>query len=86
MRRDEGSIVTSNALGEWAALARIDRDLAESAKLRNESEKFIAEQRKLMAESLKIDRQRRYAPALAVVSVVGGLLGVATFIARFLGH
>ncbi len=37
-----------------AALARIDRDLADSAKLREESNTFIAEQRKLIAEAQKL--------------------------------
>lgn len=76
----------SEALNERALLARIDRDLAESAKLRSETEKFVAEQRKLIAEALKINRDRWYAPALAIASVAGGLLGVATFIAKLMGH
>ena len=34
-----------------AELARIDRDRAETQKLREESEKFISEQHKLLAEA-----------------------------------
>jgi hypothetical protein len=83
-----------------AELARIDRDRAETRKLTEESEKFIAEQRKLLsegrmlaaeqdklqAEGRKLDRDRWLAPALATVSMVGGLLGIASFIAHLLGR
>jgi hypothetical protein len=58
-----------------AVLARIDRDLAESDKLR-------AEQRKLTAEALKLTRDRWLAPLLAIAAVIGGILGVASFIAK----
>lgn len=71
-------------LGLREQIARIDRDLAESAKLREEIRKFTAEQHKLDAEARKLDRDRWLAPALAIASVVGGLLGVASFIARLL--
>jgi hypothetical protein len=69
-----------------AILTRIDRDLAKSAKLRAESEKFVAEQRKLIAEEGKLTCDRWLAPALAIAAVIGGLLGVATFIAHLMGH
>jgi hypothetical protein len=83
-----------------AEIARIDRDRAESEKLRQETEKFVAEQRKLIAESSKfaseqqklfaesqkLNRDRWLAPVLAVVTVLGGLLGAATFIAHLMGH
>ncbi len=79
-----------------AILARIDRDLADSAKLREESNKmreesskFIAEQRKLMAESeklaieaLKLHRDRWLAPWLAILGLIGGLLAIANFVQR----
>jgi hypothetical protein len=42
-----------------AILARIERDLAKAPKLRAEGEKFIAEQRKLIAEALQPDRDPR---------------------------
>lgn len=67
-----------------AEFARIDRDRAESAKLREESNKFIAEQRKLIAEAEKMTWDRRLAPFLAVAAIIGGLLGAASFIARFI--
>jgi hypothetical protein len=56
---------------------------------REESEKFSAEQKKLIAEAIKLDaearkldRERWFAPALAIAAVTGGLLGVASFIAK----
>ena len=60
-------------------------ELAFEAKLRRmnaETEKFVAEQRKLIAEAAKLDRDRWLAPALAIAAVVGGILGLASFIAR----
>jgi hypothetical protein len=38
--------------------------------------------RLLLAEQQKLDRDRWLAPALAVAAVIGGLLGVASFIAK----
>lgn len=58
-------------------IVRIDRSIAET-------EKLMAEQRKSLAEERKLDRDRWLAPALAVASVIGGLLGVASFIARLI--
>jgi len=62
-----------------AEIARIDRERAETAKLTEEARKFIAEAR-------KFDRDRWLAPMLAVVTVLGGMLGAATFIAHIMGH
>ena len=59
-------------------IERIDR-------MREESDKFRAEQRKLMAEAAKLDRDRVMAPWLAAAAVIGGLLGLTSFIARLLG-
>ncbi len=81
-----------------AEIARIDRDRAETQKLQAETNKFVAEQQRLMAESLKLaaeqsklqaearklERDRWLAPALAIAAVVGGLLGVASFIAKLI--
>jgi hypothetical protein len=60
-------------------IARIDR-------MRDESEKFKAEQQKLIAEAAKLNRDRLVAPWLAIASVVGGALGLATFMSRLLGR
>lgn len=65
-------------------IVRIDRAIAESEKLREESRKFIAEQHKLAAEAAKLDRERWLAPALAIAAVIGGLLGAASFIAKLI--
>lgn len=51
-----------------AIVARIDRDLSESAKLRAETHKFVSEQRKM-------DRDRFLSPWLAVAVIMGGVGG-----------
>jgi hypothetical protein len=69
-----------------AELARIDRDHAETQKLLAETRKFSAEQQKLMAEAGKFFAERRWQPVLAIVAaitgLIGGALGLATFLAR----
>jgi hypothetical protein len=84
-----------------AVLARIDRDISETGKLRSESEKIISEQRKLIAEQIKLaseqtkldaearelNRDPWLAPGLAVAGHIGGLLVIANFMATFVrGH
>jgi hypothetical protein len=54
-----------------AIIARIDRDRAESHKLQEEREKFIAEQHKLMAEGNRYDRDKWIVPLTAALSVFG---------------
>jgi hypothetical protein len=51
-------------------IVRIDRDIAEAAKLR-------AEQSKLFSEARKFDRERTLAPWLAVLGLLGGIITVA---------
>jgi hypothetical protein len=63
-------------------LARIDRDLAENARLREETNKFIAEARKLEAER----RDHTHWLGTLVVAVATGIgLGIALVLAHFLG-
>jgi hypothetical protein len=84
-----------------AELARIDVARANAERARAETEKFVAEQQMLIAESGKLaaeaqllDRTQRWLPpALAItpsgcepLALIGGLLGVATFIAHLMGH
>ena len=64
-----------------AIIARTDRDLAESAKLREETRQFIdeahrmeAERRKLEGETAKLQRDRWLAPLVLLASVAGGLV------------
>jgi hypothetical protein len=62
-------------------LARIDRQQAET-------QKFVAEQRKLIAEADKLTRDRWLAPLVAVASViaaVGGIVAGAAAVARLAG-
>jgi hypothetical protein len=40
----------------------------------------------LAAEAQKFGWDARFGPYLAIATVVGGLLGVATFIAHMMGH
>jgi hypothetical protein len=60
-------------------IERIDR-------MHEEGIKFVAEQRKLIAEAAKLERERVIAPWMASAAVIGGLLGLLTFAARLLGH
>lgn len=69
-----------------AEIARIDRDRAETQKLIEESQKLTAEQRKLIAEAQKLTWDRWLAPSLAIAAVIGGLLGVVSFIAHLMGR
>ena len=62
-------------------LARIDRNLAETAKLFAEQSKLFAEQRKLSAEADKVKRDRFLAP-VATAAAVGAV--VATLIPALL--
>jgi hypothetical protein len=67
-------------------IVRIDRAIAETEKFQAEQRKLIAEQQKYLAEALKLGWDARFAPYLAFAAVIGGLLGVATFIAHLIGH
>lgn len=65
-------------------------DLQEQiARINNQQEearKFAAEQHKLAAEASKLDRDRFYAPWLAFAAMLGGVLGLATFVAHLFGR
>jgi FtsZ-binding cell division protein ZapB len=77
-------------------IARIDRARAETEKLAEETRKYVQEAHKLQAErdkmaveamklsseQRKLERDRWLAPVLAVVTVIGGILGIASFIAK----
>lgn len=74
-----------------AIVACIDRDLMEAGKLRQETQKFVAEHDKLIAEEAKLrsearklDRDRWIAPWLAITGLVGGIITVAGTIWRLL--
>ena len=83
----------SETIDIQAVVARIDRDLMESRKLREESDKLAAEARKLSAERdkllvemLKIERDRRLAPWVLGVAVLAALIGAGTaLLTRLLG-
>jgi ElaB/YqjD/DUF883 family membrane-anchored ribosome-binding protein len=57
---------------------------AELRRMNEETKKFIAEREKLFAEANKFNRERYWQPALAIAAVIGGLLGVASFIAKII--
>ena len=65
--------------------AQIDRDLAESRKLRLESEKLEAERRKLEAEGRKFERERGLAPWLVAAGCFGGVITLGQLLLRALG-
>jgi len=74
-----------------AIVARIDRDLMEAGKLRQETQKFVAEhdkvvaeEAKLRSEAWKLDRDRWIAPWLAITGLVGGLITVGGAVWRLL--
>lgn len=50
-----------------------------------ENQRFVAGQRKLMAEAAKLERDTRLAPWLAGGAVAGGILTAATLLFRALG-
>ena len=63
-------------------IVRIDR-------MRVESDKFQAEQRKLIAESMKLDRDRWLSPVVVVVALlgaVGGIVAGVTAVLRLMGR
>jgi hypothetical protein len=56
-----------------AEIARIDRDRAETHKRQGETDKFVAEQRKLIAQA-KLTRDRFLAPWRMIASLSGGII------------
>lgn len=60
-----------------AIVARIRRDRAES-------DKFQAEQRKLIAEAQKYDRDRWLAPVLALIAAIGAITAATASILNLL--
>ena len=71
---------------ELACIEEGARRRAENRKLLAESRKLDAEQARSLPERLKPGRQRWFAPALAMTALIGGLLGTASFIAHLVGH
>ena len=73
---------------DMSDLPRLDlrEQIARIGRMRDESGKFKAEQQKLIAEAAKPNRGRLVAPWLAIAPVVGGGLGLATFLSRLTGH
>ena len=66
-----------------AELARIDRGRANTRTSQEESEKFITERRKLIAEGQKLDRDRWPAPPSLLIALMGG---VGLGLVRLLAH
>lgn len=63
-------------------LARIDRDIAETGKLNEETRKFVAEAHKLQAEAAKLNRDRWLAPLIVILSLLTGLGGILAALLR----
>ena len=62
----------------------MSEQIARVVRMQEETLKFVAEQHKLMAETAKLNRDRYLAPVLAIVTVIGGVLGLASFLAKML--
>jgi hypothetical protein len=67
------------------ASATYDRMLEETRKFTAEQHKLMAEADKLRAEERKLGRDRLLAPWLAIVGLIGGILTIASTIARWKG-
>jgi hypothetical protein len=64
-----------------------DKFQAEQRKLIMESDKFQAEQRKLMAEAAKYERERSLAPVVIAASLGAGVMaGLVSLLGRLLIH
>lgn len=66
------------------ATVEIQRLIEETRKFVAEQHKLLAEQYKLTAEGHKLNYDRWLPPTLAIASMIGGLLGAATFIATII--
>jgi hypothetical protein len=66
-----------------AQIARIRLAQEETRKAQEETRKFVAEQHKLQAEGDRFKRETLLAPVIEAVALVGGVLGAATFLAKF---
>lgn len=71
------------------AIDRLHLDIEEQIerirRARNESDKFQAEQRKLIAEAAKFEREGGIAPWLAGGAIAGGILTLVSLILQALG-
>ena len=63
----------------------IEEQIERIRRARAESDKFQAEQRKLMGEAEKYERDRGLAPWLAAGAVAGGILTLASLILQAFG-
>jgi hypothetical protein len=68
-----------------AILAQIARAREETLKFTAEQHKLMAEADKLRAEEKKLGRDRLLAPWLAIVGLIGGIITIASTIARWKG-
>jgi hypothetical protein len=67
------------------ALVESDKFQAEQRKLIAESDKFQAEQRKLMAEAAKYERERSLAPVVIAASLGAGVIaGLISLLGRLI--
>jgi hypothetical protein len=66
-------------------ISRIERQQAETRKFAAEMNKLTAETLKLGAEARKFDRDRFLAPWLAIIGLIGGLIAIASALARLKG-
>jgi hypothetical protein len=63
-----------------AIVARIDRDLTESRRAREEAFKLMDERQKLEAETAKLRRDYNYAAWVPIAGMIGGAIAIAQLI------
>jgi hypothetical protein len=81
------SVPESISLDLKEQIARIDRGIAETGKLQEETRKFVAEAHKLSAEQTKFQRDRTLSPWLLLAQgLIAGaaLLGAGIALAKML--
>ena len=76
------SATAQSSLDIQEQVARIDRAIAETHKLQQESDKFSVEQRKLAAEADKFKVDRFIAPVIAIASFVVAIASYYSTVSR----
>ena len=76
---------TSDATADYSVRLNLADVVARIERAQAETRKFVAEQSKLMAETLKLRRDRFLTPALALAATLGAIATFAPAIVRAIG-